>query len=239
MHPRSLESKHDHVWAMGTALLLHGVLLGSFWWHRSGPNSGDESGNESDALVVQYIEINRSPIRHATKAHQSKPRDEVIPTSPEGPIVDPQQTSLDTHASDLKSEQNVSAQSTAARTVISIGYADPSPSTRASPAASNTLGMAVISDNLQERYISAIKQAVKVHWVPREGGLIGSCTLRIQQMAGGLVRSISSSECTLDGQARRSLEAAPLMAQPLPYAGFEGVFQEQISIEFSTPVDEY
>ena len=52
-------------------------------------------------------------------------------------------------------------------------------------------------------------------------------------MPGGEVIDVEvSPACPYDEQGRRSVEAAVLKAQPLPYAGFESVFSRDLSIRF-------
>jgi colicin import membrane protein len=41
-----------------------------------------------------------------------------------------------------------------------------------------------------------------------------------------------SPSCPYDELGRRSVEAAVLKAQPLPYAGFEQVFQRNLTLNF-------
>ena len=55
--------------------------------------------------------------------------------------------------------------------------------------------------------------------------------MTIQQTIGGQVTGAISKSCILGQADRRALEAAALAAQPLPYAGFERVFREQIPVE--------
>ena len=59
------------------------------------------------------------------------------------------------------------------------------------------------------------------------------CSLRIVQIPGGEVIQVSvTSPCNVDDLTRRSIEAAVLKAQPLPYRGYESVFQRDILFKF-------
>jgi len=59
------------------------------------------------------------------------------------------------------------------------------------------------------------------------------CPIRIRQVPGGEVIDVEvSASCPYDDQGKRSVEAAVLKAQPLPYAGFESVFSRDLSIRF-------
>jgi colicin import membrane protein len=88
--------------------------------------------------------------------------------------------------------------------------------------------------DLRARYAAALQQAVRSKWVRPETVPLGArCTLVIRQLPGGDVMSAEvSSPCAYDEQGKRSIEAAVLKAQPLPYAGFEQVFSRTITLNF-------
>ena len=59
------------------------------------------------------------------------------------------------------------------------------------------------------------------------------CRLRIVQIPGGeVIQASVTSPCNADELTRRSIEAAVLRAQPLPYRGYESVFQRAIDFNF-------
>ena len=88
---------------------------------------------------------------------------------------------------------------------------------------------------LQARYAAALQEAILAKWTRPETVPIGArCRLLIHQLPGGQVMSAEvSSPCAYDEQGRRSIEAAVLKAQPLPYAGFESVFQRNLTLNFT------
>lgn len=88
---------------------------------------------------------------------------------------------------------------------------------------------------LQARYAAALQEAILSKWTRPETVPVGSrCTLLIRQLPGGRVMSAEvSSPCAYDEQGRRSIEAAVLKAQPLPYAGFESVFARNLTLNFT------
>ncbi|MGO4222563.1 cell envelope integrity protein TolA [Lysobacter sp. TAF61] len=88
---------------------------------------------------------------------------------------------------------------------------------------------------LQARYAAALQEAILSKWTRPETVPVGSrCTLLIRQLPGGQVMSAEvSSPCAYDEQGRRSIEAAVLKAQPLPYAGFEKVFARNLTLNFT------
>lgn len=89
-------------------------------------------------------------------------------------------------------------------------------------------------DSLRARYAFEMQQAVTGNWLRPDTALPGlRCTVKIVQIPGGEVLSASVvAPCNGDELTKRSLEAAVLRAQPLPYRGFESVFQREISFNF-------
>jgi colicin import membrane protein len=91
-----------------------------------------------------------------------------------------------------------------------------------------------LDESLAARYAIAIQQLVTQNWLRPETVRPGlSCRLRIIQIPGGEVISAEVlAPCNADELTRRSIEAAVLRAQPLPYRGFESVFQREIVFNF-------
>ncbi|HEV8692949.1 MAG TPA: protein TolA [Lysobacter sp.] len=92
-----------------------------------------------------------------------------------------------------------------------------------------------VDEGLRARYQAAIMAAVLAKWTRPETVPLGArCKLIIRQLPGGQVMGAEvSSPCDYDEQGRRSIEAAVLKAQPLPYAGFEQVFDRQLNMTFT------
>lgn len=92
-----------------------------------------------------------------------------------------------------------------------------------------------VDTGLKARYAAALQEAILAKWTRPETVPVGSrCTLVIRQLPGGQVMSAEvSSPCSYDEQGRRSIEAAVLKAQPLPYAGFEKVFARDLTLNFT------
>ena len=89
-------------------------------------------------------------------------------------------------------------------------------------------------DGLKARYAAALQAAILAKWTrPDTVPLGATCRLSIRQLPGGQVMGVEvSSPCAYDEQGRRSIEAAVLKAQPLPYAGFEAVFSRNVNLNF-------
>ena len=79
-----------------------------------------------------------------------------------------------------------------------------------------------------------MQQAIRNNWTRPETVPLGQrCRLTIRQLPGGEVVDVEvSPACPYDDLGKRSVEAAVLKAQPLPYAGFESVFQRTLVLNF-------
>ncbi|HZH44762.1 MAG TPA: TonB C-terminal domain-containing protein [Lysobacter sp.] len=97
-----------------------------------------------------------------------------------------------------------------------------------------TAGAGGSDDSLTAKYAEALRQAIVAKWTRPETVPLGAtCRLQIRQIPGGRVLEVRVVEpCAYDEQGRRSVEAAVLKAQPLPYAGFESVFQRNLTLNF-------
>ncbi|MDQ3268599.1 MAG: protein TolA [Pseudomonadota bacterium] len=95
-------------------------------------------------------------------------------------------------------------------------------------------GNAGTDTGLRARYAAAMQEAILAKWTRPETVPVGArCRLIIRQLPGGEVMSAEvASPCAYDEQGRRSIEAAVLKAQPLPYAGFESVFSRTLTLNF-------
>ncbi|MGA9341034.1 MAG: cell envelope integrity protein TolA [Rhodanobacteraceae bacterium] len=89
-------------------------------------------------------------------------------------------------------------------------------------------------DDLNARYAAAIQAAVTQNWSRPDSAQAGlKCTLRIVQIPGGDVISANvTSPCNADQATRNSIEQAVMKAAPLPYQGYEKVFQRSINFNF-------
>jgi colicin import membrane protein len=89
-------------------------------------------------------------------------------------------------------------------------------------------------DDLKGRYAAALQEAIRAKWTRPDSVAGGAlCVLEIRQLPGGEVVDVQvASPCSYDEQGRRSIEAAVLKAQPLPYAGFESVFSRTLRLRF-------
>src|SRR5690606_5490994 len=104
----------------------------------------------------------------------------------------------------------------------------------ATPAGPPPPGNQGVDTGLAARYAAAIQEAILRNWTRPDTVPIGQrCRIVIRQIPGGEVVSAEvDPSCPYDELGRRSVEAAVLKAQPLPYAGFEAVFQRTLTLNF-------
>jgi len=94
-------------------------------------------------------------------------------------------------------------------------------------------GSGGVDQGLLNQYIAAIQAAVTSRWTRPDNIPNLPCKMRITQLPGGEVMSVDfDSSCPYDEAGKRSVEAAVLKAQPLPYAGFEPVFSRRLNFTF-------
>ncbi len=88
--------------------------------------------------------------------------------------------------------------------------------------------------NLLAAYQQALQQAILSNWTRPESVPLGQrCKIVIRQIPGGqVIEAQVDPSCPFDEPGRRSVERAVLLAQPLPYKGFESVFSRTITLNF-------
>lgn len=105
---------------------------------------------------------------------------------------------------------------------------------QADATASAPTGNQGVDNDLLGRYQAALIEAIRSKWTRPDSVPYGQrCRIEITQLPGGEVMNVSvSPSCPYDEAGRRSVEAAVLKAQPLPYAGFESVFRRNLTLNF-------
>lgn len=91
-----------------------------------------------------------------------------------------------------------------------------------------------VDPSLLGAYQAALQEAILRNWTRPENVPLGQrCRIVIRQLPGGQVMDAKvDPSCPYDELGRRSVEAAVLKAQPLPYAGFESVFNRTLILNF-------
>ena len=86
-------------------------------------------------------------------------------------------------------------------------------------------------DDLLMRYQAALRAAIRKQWTEQvDRPFPTGCTIRLIQSTGGVLNASSAANCDLPRQEQLQLEAAALMAQPLPYAGYEAAFAPELEL---------
>lgn len=104
----------------------------------------------------------------------------------------------------------------------------------AAAAASAPPGQRGADPNTGELYRQALMEKIRDNWTRPDNVSPGqACKIVIRQIPGGTVIDAQvDPSCPYDEAGRRSVEAAVLKAQPLPYQGFESVFNRTLILNF-------
>jgi colicin import membrane protein len=109
----------------------------------------------------------------------------------------------------------------------------------ATPAATSTAGspppgQGGTANDLLAKYQAALQQAITDKWTRPDSVPLGTrCRIVIRQIPGGeVIEAQVQPGCPFDEMGKRSVEAAVLKAQPLPYSGFESVFNRTLILNF-------
>lgn len=104
----------------------------------------------------------------------------------------------------------------------------------AAAAAAPPPGSRGVDPNLSARYSQALIEKIRSNWVrPDNVSPDQICKIVIRQIPNGTVIDTQvDPSCPYDEVGRRSIEAAVMKAQPLPYQGFESVFNRTLILRF-------
>lgn len=107
--------------------------------------------------------------------------------------------------------------------------AEPAPASASPPPGNEGVDPALLA-----RYIAAISADIESNWTKPDNIQPGQrCRITIRQLPGGeVIDAKVAPDCPYDELGRRSIETAVLKAQPLPYAGFEDVFNRILLLNF-------
>lgn len=90
------------------------------------------------------------------------------------------------------------------------------------------------NQSLLHRYVTALKQQIQKNWNTSNIPQPFRCEIVFTQDPGGDVTSVLFSDCPDYKEAKQSIEKALLM-EPMPYLGFEFVFQRKIAVTLCHP----
>lgn len=130
----------------------------------------------------------------------------------------------------LEEERLKQLEAARARDILTAAAPDPAPTqTAAAPPRGED-----VEPNLRGEYYGLIRQVVEQNWrrpINTPPGV--RCLLRVRQIPGGNVVGVTiGSPCIADPMIQQSIVDAVERASPLPYEGFESVFQSAIELEF-------
>ncbi|WP_223786875.1 TonB C-terminal domain-containing protein [Marinicella meishanensis] len=179
------------------------------------------------------------PPKPEPKIEQPKPE----PSKPvEQPVVKPQvdpvkrqeKTERQKRLEELRRKRQEAEQQAAQQPEVkpSENPPDDAPETQAPVGVEN--GAEDQRRTLLTQYIGAIQSAVTRQWARPSGTPAGlQCQIKVNQIPGGGVIDVSiGSPCNASAVVRNTIINAVKKADPLPYAGFESVFERRINFIF-------
>ena len=92
-------------------------------------------------------------------------------------------------------------------------------------------------DSLLARYKAAMQQAADANWNRTGAPERVRCKVRFTQIPGGEVIDVEFVDCSFDAQGRDSVDRA-LRRNPMPYSGYERVFDRKPTITFCYPQED-
>lgn len=113
---------------------------------------------------------------------------------------------------------------------LAAGSGRPSPDKPITPKS----GQGGNDSGLGAKYKAALNAAARANWNTAQIPEQSRCQVEFTQIRGGEVIEVEFLSCALDGPGRDSIERA-LQRSPMPYAGFETVFQRKVTLTFCYP----
>jgi colicin import membrane protein len=95
-------------------------------------------------------------------------------------------------------------------------------------------GQAGNNDSLRSKYLSALNATARSNWNTVQIPQQSRCQVEFTQIRPGQVIDVSFLNCSLNSAGRESVERA-LYKTPMPYTGFEAVFQRKVVLTFCYP----
>ncbi len=212
---------------VGLGVMFLHLLLVAFLLHAAGQGelgAGDQSQGPGTALSVPFVTL--TPPTPSVR----------VPPASVALLTPTPENGLDTFANtpdvaSAKTRQVLSEVGNQASTTdaprMPLGLTKETAAAATAPAANGGRP----EDNRLATYHAALRAAVRKKWMDLTARRFPSgCTLRLNLAVGGPVNATSASGCAVSDEDRLQLEAAALMAQPLPYAGYESVFQPDLAL---------
>lgn len=221
-------------WVAGFCALLVHLFMIVLLMRSASSGQGGYKGNiigRGESLVVYPVMVNtktmprsepqatQSPTENTT---ESKAEKSTVEQSPVSPTPDPSRPVQ-------QAESTPSTVSSARRESRQSPVAPQTPDTTTSQAAAASSGGA--GNDLLASYQAAMRAAIFKTWQGLSKNTYPTgCTIHLSQNPGGTVIATSAAVCGLSREDQLQLEAAALMAQPMPYAGYESVFSAEMDL---------
>ena len=190
----------------------HALVIATLWF--SGSGTGARSVPDAALGDGQDTTVAARFLARQKQASPKPPPPPVVETTPQPPPVE---------------DSSIPEPAPAEESVITQ-QSNPA----ASPANETEGGAGAPADELGARYLAAVRAAIVREWNAQGGGEIPSgCAVVFDQVDGGRPLRAWVMHCgSLSAIERARLETAVMQAQPLPYAGFEPVFQTHLKLTF-------
>lgn len=209
--------------------MLHASMV--FTWILSLPygyGTSSALGGSEGALVVEYIAASPQELSvHRVLQMDLSVSPELALDNIETTEVGTEKPSTASHAtlaSDLENNPAESEEAIPSNTVSDSAPESIAEGDEDSPTSGG-------GNDLAARYRAALRARILSAWESAEAGdLPEDCNLMLQLEPGGALTLASASNCRLDHEQQRKLEATALMAQPMPYVGFESVFSPVMTL---------
>jgi len=220
----------EHIAACIVILFVH--LLVAFCLLRVArqelADPGNRNGESDQVLFVTSVDLTLSPER--TQERMPKP---VPPSTTEN-------LTRETPA-DSRDDQRIPSEEASVPNEVDDSLAETRPNEQQDTASTQgptadtvmaTSMRSFQSDDLLSSYQAALRVAIRGKWATLTTHPFPlGCSLQLNQTEGGVVLAVSTVNCDLAQEDRLRLEAAALLAQPLPYEGYESVFLDQILLD--------
>lgn len=211
----------DRLWAAVLAAAIHLLLLAWLVDRAGQGNAGQRAGRDGSgaAMAVTFVALPASP---QPAAETRKPTPDQ--TSREHSGASEATRAALTETEPLLSDADTGVQ--ASRTSTPQAVADLEQATRA---ASIEPSGGSAGDDVRASYHAALRASIQRKWRQlTQRKFPSGCELQLALGVGGAVNATTASACNLSTEERQQLEAAALMAQPLPYAGYEEAFSPTV-----------
>lgn len=222
--------RQAHYLALAATIALHLTVLLVGMVGAEGGETGNERVPGTGLVVVHLVELDERAIGSGRNSPDESDRYSEAANITTALSTDSMLAVEDGHAS---VEPEPLARDTAPEVAEQNGDVD---GTQLS-AAVNTAASGGSVDDLASRYLEAIRATIRRKFADSRRASPSGCRLSVEQVSGGAVSSARSTgaeegSCALSEDELRDLERAALLAQPLPYAGFEAVFDSSVELAF-------